>query len=125
MRNLAVFGGGNVIVFRRPIAFHCLTQQDKQDVRAFRGRAEAAGYDALIVHQMSPTDEIEVLDYVSAHRAGEAWSTWGFARVADLINAWNALNCSDVGSFPSMEAALRGVLLRDDASFKVVRAGQR
>jgi hypothetical protein len=94
-------------------AANCLTKQDKQDIRSFRGLAEAAGYDAISIHIVSNGTGQGTMDYVSSYRPDEAWSTWGFAREGDVIVAWSALTLKDVGRFSTLWEALACVLVSD------------
>ena len=88
----------------------CLTQQDKQDVAAFRDRAAAAGYDSLMIHRTADDGGVGTRDYVTAHWGDEAWSSWGFARNKGVICCWNALTSKDAGTFETMFEALERIL---------------
>jgi len=104
---------GYVVEFpQRSPGSHRLTASDRQDVAAFRGTAEIAGYDALIIHVVSVGKSAGMVDYVAAYRAGEPWSAWCFTRSNDMICCWDALTSQDHGSFPSMSEALGCILLR-------------
>jgi hypothetical protein len=88
-----------------------LTVLDKRDVEHFQLRAEAAGYDRLVTHLIEPSQDRPALGYVSAHRIGEAWSTWGYGRFDKVVLAWNAMNGENVGVFVSMLEALECTLV--------------
>ena len=112
MRNIAQSYRRNVVPFpQRSRTANCLTQQDRQDVADLRNAAAAAGYNALMVHVVSISDDCRTTDYVAAYRTGEPWSSWGFARDGRRICSWNALTSADAGTFSSMSEALGFILL--------------
>jgi hypothetical protein len=112
MRNIVNSFQGNVVPFpQRPRTANCLTQQDRQDVADLRNQAAAAGYDCLMIHVVSVSEGCRTTDYVAAYRAGEPWSSWGFARDGRRICSWNALTSVDWGIFASMSEALGSILL--------------
>jgi hypothetical protein len=112
MRNSAPVYRNNVVTFpQRHSGVNRLTAQDKKDVAEFRPQAEAAGYDALMIHVMAAADNLGTRDYVTACRTGQAWSSWGFARNGDIICSWNTLTSRDTASFSTMSEALGCILL--------------
>jgi hypothetical protein len=110
--NIAAARASNVIQFpQRQRSAFCLTPRDRQDVAELRIRADAAGYDTLMIHVVVVDGTPGTTDYVAAYRAGERWSRWGFARSGNSICSWNALTSADAGTFSSMSEALGEVLL--------------
>lgn len=87
-----------------------LSFQDRQDVATSTDYADRVGYDRLTIHHLGRWNGLEICDIVFAHRYGEAWASWVFARTGDMIQAWSALTGADAGSFPAMATALRAVL---------------
>jgi len=112
MRNPTPPPGENVVPFpKRHQAANGLTKRDRQDVADLRMQACAAGFDALMIHVVLTNESGGTTDYVAAYRAGETWSSWGFARNNGVVCSWNALTSRDAGSFSSMSEALGCILL--------------
>ncbi len=87
-----------------------LTRDDRRDVEGCTDLARTLGYERLILHRLELSDGGTASEVVCAHRTGEAWSTWVFARSGKRIVAWSALSGADMGVFPDMAAALQAVL---------------
>jgi hypothetical protein len=107
---------GVVIPFARYSAAHpvaggdCLSPRDRMDAAGWQDAARLAGYDRMVIHDRDEGDAMEVGNFLSVHRRGEAWSRWGFARRGAAIRAWCCLTGADVGEFTTLGEALTAVL---------------
>lgn len=88
----------------------CLTPQDRMTVSAWRDRARLAGFERMVIHDRDAGDALEVGNFLSVHRCGQAWSRWGFARAGRTIRAWCCLSGADIGQFDTLAEALAAVL---------------
>ncbi len=87
-----------------------LTPRDRMEITGWHDAARLAGYDRLVIHDRDVGDAIEVGNFLSVYRRGDAWSRWGFARSGVSIHAWCCLSGADVGTFDTLGDALNEVL---------------
>ena len=80
------------------------------EMTEWQDAARLAGFDRMVIHDRDEGDALEVGNFLSVHRRGEAWSRWGFAREGAAIRAWCCLTGADVGEFATMSEALTAVL---------------
>jgi|GEM_PF-1586067 hypothetical protein len=89
----------------------CLTARDRIDVTRWQDRARQCGYDRMVIHDRDALDDMDVGNFLSVYRSGEAWSRWGFVRDGAIIRSWCCLSGADVGEFESLSDSLESVLL--------------
>ena len=53
-----------------------------------------------------PDEDDEIGDFISIYRPGENWASWCVARRGNTIAVWEAKDGKDLGSFPTVIAAL-------------------
>jgi hypothetical protein len=70
----------------------------------------ARGYDRLVIHEREPGDAPEVGSFVTLHREGEAWSSWGLTRQAGRVVVWSTTKGEALGPFSSVSEAMAAIL---------------
>jgi hypothetical protein len=89
----------------------CLTPRDRIEVTRWQERARKSGYDRMVIHDRDALDDMDVGNFLSVYRSGEAWSRWGFVRDGAIIRSWCCLSGADVGEFENLSDSLEAVLV--------------